>query len=133
MSELIFRNSIVTPDGTELISQHRHDYVLYTDANGQSFGIDGGNDYLRRTHDAVLFGKDTSITSNSPIEDIRGFLSWGTYGKEGKSPYKRVLLKDMSNNHILAIIETQKIHDLLKEVFYRELDFRKNNDIYIED
>ena len=133
MSELIFRNSIVTPDGTELISQHRHDYVLYMDANGQSFGIDGGNDYLRRTQDAVLFGKDTSITSNSPIEDIRGFFSWGTYGKDGKSPYKRVLLKDMSNNHILAIIETQKTHDLLKEVFYRELDFRKNNDIYIED
>ena len=130
---LIFRNSIITPDGTELISKDRHDYVVYKDKNGQIFGIDGGNEYLRRTHDAVNCGIDTSITSDSPIEDIRGFLSWGTYGKDGKSPYKRVLLKDMSNNHILAIIETQKIQDLLKEIFYRELDFRKNNDIYIED
>ena len=32
---LIFRNSIITPDGTELISKDRHDYVVYKDKNGQ--------------------------------------------------------------------------------------------------
>ena len=69
---LIFRNSIITPDGTELISKDRHDYVVYKDKNGQIFGIDGGNEYLRRTHDAVNCGIDTSITSDSKIEEIDG-------------------------------------------------------------
>ena len=44
----IILNSIRTPDGTILVSTHRHDYVSYKDANGALYVIDGGNDYLKR-------------------------------------------------------------------------------------
>lgn len=44
----ILRNSMLTPDGTHLISRHRHDYVTHEDKNGEHYMADGRNDYLRR-------------------------------------------------------------------------------------
>lgn len=49
MSARIILNAIETPDGTVLISSHRHDYRDHTDANGSYYAVDGGRDYLRRT------------------------------------------------------------------------------------
>ncbi len=130
---LIFKNSIITPDGTELISKDRHDYVVYKDKNGQVFGIDGGNEYLRRTHDAVNCGIDTSITSDSKIEEIREVFKWGSYGKEGKDQLKVRFLKELSNSHIEAILKIDKLYEKLKEVFERELEYRKKNNINLID
>ena len=33
--------------------------------------------------------------------------SWGSYGKDGKQPRKEILIKDLSDLHICAILETQ--------------------------
>lgn len=44
----IILNAIETPDGTVLISAHRHDYRSHTDANGTTYVVDGGTDYLKR-------------------------------------------------------------------------------------
>lgn len=48
MTEVIILNSIKTPDGTILISKNEHDFVRYKDANGLSYAIDGGNQFLKR-------------------------------------------------------------------------------------
>ena len=45
----LIQNKWQTPDGTILISKHRHDYVEYTDKNGDYYMIDGGNDYVRKS------------------------------------------------------------------------------------
>jgi len=45
----ILVNKIITPDGTELISHHRHDYRSYVDESRLSFSVDGGSSYLRRS------------------------------------------------------------------------------------
>lgn len=34
--------------------------------------------------------------------------SWGSYGKDGKQPRKEILIKDLSDLHICAILETQQ-------------------------
>ena len=37
----------------------------------------------------------------------REMFSWGSYGKDGKQPRKEILIKDLSDSHICAILETQ--------------------------
>lgn len=38
----------------------------------------------------------------------RETLSWGSYGKDGNQPRKEILIKDLSDLHICAILETQQ-------------------------
>jgi hypothetical protein len=55
----------------------------------------------------------------------REFVLWGTYGKDGKQPFKRILLKDMSNEHIQACITNiPNLNPQLKEFFEDELEYR---------
>ena len=37
----------------------------------------------------------------------RETLTWGSYGKDGKQPRKEIAIKDLSDLHICAILETQ--------------------------
>ena len=37
----------------------------------------------------------------------REVVSWGSYGKDAKQPRKEILIKDLSDLHICAILETQ--------------------------
>ena len=46
MTKLVY-NALQTPDGTIITSRNRHDYEEYIDANGKSYMIDGGLDYVR--------------------------------------------------------------------------------------
>lgn len=47
----IIVNAICTPDGTVLLSATRHDFRTHVDANGKTYGVDGGTDYLKRIGD----------------------------------------------------------------------------------
>lgn len=37
----------------------------------------------------------------------REMFSWGSYGKDGNQPRREILIKDLSDLHICAILETQ--------------------------
>lgn len=39
--------------------------------------------------------------------NIREEMTWGSYGKDGNQPRKEILIKDLSDLHICAILETQ--------------------------
>lgn len=119
----IYKNSIITPDGTELISIDVHDFNSYIDKNGKSYSVDGGNEYLRRVGNFDYI--DSSVTSDSTHKEIRESFKWGTYGKSGKEKYRKVKLKDMDIDHIEAILETQKqISEETRNSFQNELNFR---------
>jgi len=118
--EKILRNSMLTPDGTHLISRTRHDYVTYEDKNGEHYMVDGGNDYLRRSvnkHPA----KDTSLYVNDKHELLRKEITWGAVA-DGKRIY--VPIKQMSQAHIANIIAdgyTGRYVDLMKaEIEWRD-------------
>ena len=90
---------IQTPDGTILTSYHRHDYVTYTDANGEEYILDGGNDYQRTSVNKESF-KDLSIWSDAPYEIIRENFHRGGRGKNSDEPLKWVPLSEMSDEWI---------------------------------
>ena len=128
--EKYLANRIRTPDGTILESMHRHDYVTYIDANGKEYMVDGGLDYLRRNiHDDAPY-TELSVLSTDEHSVVREVFKWGTYGIDGKQPLKYLILKDMSWDHIEAILETQtQLRDHVRQVFVNELDYRgKNNE-----
>jgi hypothetical protein len=128
---IIFRNSIRTPDGTVLISKSRHDYQEHKDLNKEVYAIDGGNEYYSGTVN-IIPPESLRLDTESPHCELREYFTWGTYGKCGTLPMRKVLLKDLTNEHIEAIIITQ-IHlptEMLSlfgdELIYRD-DFNLNN------
>ena len=133
MSQII-RNAIRTPDGTILESHHRHDYKAHTDANGEFYMVDGGFDYLRRTRN-VEKAEVLDVYLDDPYEEVREAFLWGTYGKNPSYAQKaRVPLCKLSNPHISAIIRTQvQLSDWMIQLFIKELVYRKENDIFIEE
>ena len=132
MKRLIY-NAIRTPDGTILTSRNRHDFKEYTDANGKTYMVDGGLEYIRRyvvTPDA----EELSVHLEDGIEHYRNFVEWGTYGKTGTEPLHFVKLCNMSNAHIEAILnDNLRIHPNLKQAFENELEYRKRTCLIIED
>ncbi len=128
----IIRNVIITPDGTILESSHRHDYKTHIDKNGELYINDGGREYLRRSVNKEPF-EDLTVYSTDSIEKLRELYYWGSYGKSGDD-YKVKYLKELSNAHIEAIIETQKhLSESIIDIFQRELDYRVKNNIFVED
>jgi hypothetical protein len=101
-TEMLIRNALQTPDGTVLRSHHRHDYRTHTDANGKTYMVDGGLDYVRRTiHGDEI---DLCVTLDDPHEVVREALIWGTYGPNGDQPLRYVTLTEMSTDHIEAVL-----------------------------
>jgi hypothetical protein len=132
MSEArIVSNRIRTPDGTILESMHRHDYVTYVDKNGKEYMVDGGLDYLRRNvHDDAPY-EELSVYDDDLHIEIRSVFKWGTRGKDGKQSLKYVVLKDLTTEHIEAILDTQThIASHIRRIFINELNFR-NSEAYI--
>lgn len=126
MERKLLLSRIKTPDGTVLISRHRHDFVCYTDANGKEYCLDGGYDYQRVIADDDW--EDASIYSDSDFELIRSNIYRGTYGINGTEPYKEVLVKDIDDSWLVAIIKYEKEYrpnNPFIEVFLKEAHYRK--------
>ncbi len=121
----MIRNSVITPDGTHLVSKDNYDFVGHKDANGKTYAIDGGTEcprFIGDFSDCV----DTSVYSDDGIIIIRDAFLWGTYGPNGDQDLTYVLLKNLSDNHIENIIRTQNLTDYLLKIFKGEQEFRKS-------
>ncbi len=115
---LIVVNSIITPDGTRLYSRHRHDYQSHTDANGKYYAVDGGLDYLKRNYDELDY-TEASLFYGDPHSVIRKHFLW--YSSDGRT----TLLKDLTDEHIDAIIKTQThLKSYIHEQFLNEKQWR---------
>lgn len=132
MSDLLIKNAIRTPDGTVLESRNRHDYREHVDANGKTYMIDGGLDYVRcSVHDDQVWA---GCYLEDGHEAVREALTWGTYGKNGDEPYRQVTLSEMSDAHIQACLDTQtSMYLQIRTAMETELQYRKQHNILIED
>lgn len=123
----ILSSKMKTPDGTILESKHRQDYVTHKDANGKKYMLDGGCSYIR----CSINGDEEmlTVTTDAPHSVIREVVTWGTYGKNGDEPFKRVKIADMTGDHIKACLATQTATMLpaLYAVMQYELEYRNEN------
>jgi len=132
----IILNRIKTPDGTVLTSHHVHDFVCHVDANGKRYCVDGGNDYLKRSFETADY-EDVSIYSDAPFEIIRENFHRGGRGKLGNEDVKWTPMNEMSDRWLdNCIIYNEKGgqgDSLANKLYKQELEYRKNNNIKIED
>jgi len=104
MSDIIQNAVYVPSQRTYYVSANRHDFVAFTVGSEEHF-IDGGTDYLRASF-LLPYNKivDYSLTSSNTLKEIREKLLWGTYGKSGNKPLKWVPFRNLSVDHLAAII-----------------------------
>lgn len=123
-------NRMKTPDGTVLISKHRHDYVTHVDAiSGEEYMLDGGTDCQRHSVNIAPM-VDMSVYSNDPHEYVREGFYWGTRGVCGTKPVEYKPLNELSEDHIKAILDTQyQLSQWRKDVFKNELKFREEGGV----
>ena len=130
MERNLIYNAIRTPDGTVLVSYHRHDYVSHTDTNGEYYANDGGTDYLRRTVNKVP-AEDLSLYDDAPFEQIREVIHRGGRGKSGDEPLKYVKLSEVDDEWLGAIIDYEEDHrpnNRFLEYYYKEKVWRQTLD-----
>lgn len=116
-------SGMITPDGTVLISHHRHDMVAHKDKNGEVYFLDGGLEYVRCSVNTIL-PQFISVLTTDPHAKKREWFEWGTYGVDGKSPLSYIKLKDMTTDHINAVLKTQKLSNNVINMFNNELTWR---------
>jgi hypothetical protein len=123
MKHSIIKNAIQTPDGTVLRSYHVHDYKKYKDANGQTYIVDGGLDYLRRNVTEIP-AKELSLYSDQPHEIVRKEMVWGSRGPEGGQPLQYKPLADMDTDHLEKVEAILPTCSLMRKCVQDELDYR---------
>lgn len=73
-------------------------------------------------------------TYNDHIVD-RNIIKWGSYGKFGNQPVRWTLVKDLSDSHLMRIVEHLKNRDLFNTNTLRlmedEVRFRTKNLIFV--
>lgn len=117
--------------GTTITSNHVHDYKTCGCENKAM--VDGGLDYAR--YGAVDINKIIKLTytMDDPHDLIREFFGWGSFGKDGKQPITFKKLKDMSDDHIRAVIVYKGVRSWVIELMKQEIDYREEFNISITD
>jgi hypothetical protein len=122
MPKRIISNSIRTPDGTVISSNHRHDYNTHEDNNGEMYVVDGGLDYIKRNVNVVP-AEELSLYDDSPYELIReNMVRWN----QRTSTY--VLICDIDDSWLNNIIEHYIVLDdnaFILEIALKERAFRR--------
>ena len=120
----LIKSSIKCPDGTILTSRHRHDYQAHLDKNKELYVNDGGINYIRRSINKEPY-EDISLYSDDSFEKLREGLEWASFGKNGDEPLHYKSVSNMSTKHIKAILLNCKVADYMKEIFEKEIEYRK--------
>ncbi len=118
---------MTTPDGTELISRSVHDYVTYKDANGETYMVDGGNDYLRRSVNTPP-ATDTSLYTDDSHELLRKEVTWGV---RSSGELEHVPIAQISRAHITNII-ADGYTGIYVDLMIKEINWRDDHETLSE-
>jgi hypothetical protein len=124
--QLIHNSVTCLQCGEVLVSNHVHDYK--TCSCPQATMCDGGAEYGR------YGGKDLNLVQTNYLYDdeshsvIREYLSRGGRGIKGDEPLKYVLLKDVDDSWLQAIIDYEELNrpqNKFLPIYRAEQKFRK--------
>lgn len=112
--------------GAELVSYHRHDYKTCGCSNKAM--VDGGTSYCR--HGAMDLSKirATVVFADEPFNKVRKFAHRGTHGINLDEPLRWVLLCDMTDDHLEAVLDYGGAEWHL-DLIRKEIQYRKDNKI----
>ena len=130
MERQLLLSRMKTPDGTILTSKYVHDYKKHLDKNGDTYMLDGGNEYQRYSvNDEPM--EDMSIYSDSPVEEIRKYVTRGTFDKKGNRVF--LALEDMTDEHLLNAtmynLQADRKYNIYNKLYLQELIYRIDNKI----
>ncbi len=154
----IIVNRIKTPDGTILDSTHRHDFKCHADANGYTYCVDGGTDYIRRVcNNNVEIGgreigqdvapkvpayEECSIYEDAGFDVIRANFKRGGRGIHGTDELQYVALKDMNDLWLESTIDyinryqdplyCDNPKNVIAHLYVRELLYREEHNIKVK-
>jgi len=127
-NDRIVYNAIQTPDGTVIQSKYRHDYVEYTDKNGQYYMVDGGLDYPRRGFDKNDYIDLCKLFKDCTLDECTQYLMWGQNYDKDMNKLPETIFKpicELTTDHIEAIINGNYCsNEMYLYVFNYELNKR---------
>lgn len=144
MNKITVYRELKTPDGTILYNDHSHDYKTHIDTiTGETYMLSGGNNKYYNTSNNIIEGVILELYNTDPIEIIREKITRHSFNDKNEKTTK--LMKDCSNLHIENILKhIKQVEDTIKPIFLntipqykdmwkRELKYRKENNIFIKD
>jgi hypothetical protein len=119
-------------DGTEryLVSSHTHDFRTYSWEDGSSISVDGGLDYIRRSHKMEVkhfsnYYEEFNLTNQSSIEECKEKMLWAYIPVGEKQDVIWSRLADYSSRQLVGILDTQfKISEDVKKTIEAILEDR---------
>jgi hypothetical protein len=128
MEKNLVHNSVTCLEcGETLVSFHTHDYKTCSCENETM--VDGGLSYGRYGGKDLDKVKTNYVYDDEPFEKIREVVCRGGRGIDGKQPLKYVLLKDIDDEWLGAIIdyeEQYRPNNKYLPIYYKELNYRNN-------
>ena len=117
---MLIQNGLRTPDGTEIFSRSRHDYVTHRDENGCLYMVDGGLDYSRQSYNKDEFDLCQYYDDEEHAHNLK-YAKWGTHGKDGSEDLHYIHVADMTTNHIKAVLLECDPYKAIRLIMTREL------------
>ena len=103
-----------------ILSRSVHDFRSCKCGN---ISVDGGREYCHFNWKTDEW-QDLCVEDDENHQTRREHLTWGSWGKSGKGPFRLIKIKDLTDDHLAAIIRTQDLKGLYKEVMHEEALYR---------
>jgi hypothetical protein len=134
MERFLVRNAMQCLNCNDVIeSKYRHDYVTCNCGGCSTYG---GLNYIHRAHQDGIDYVELDMYSTDPHWAIREYVKRLGYGKIGTSDYgkfKVTLLKDMTDEHLNALLTYCQHNNLYLPIYKNEIEYRKKNNIKIDE
>ncbi len=134
MERFLIRNAIQCLNCNDIIeSTFRHNYIM---CSCGGCAVDGGLDYIRTgCRDGIDF-VELYMYSTDPHWAIRQYVKRLGYGKIGSKDYGKfrvTLLKDMTDEHLNALLTYCLPNNIYLPIYKNEIEYRKQNNIKVDE
>jgi hypothetical protein len=134
MDKFLVRNAVQCLNCNDIIeSTFRHDYIK---CSCGGCAVDGGLDYVRTGYRDGIDFVELYMYSTDPHWAIREHVKRIGYGKIGASDYGKfrvTLLKDMTDEHLIALMTYCLPNNKFLPIYKNEIEYRKQNNIKIDE